>query len=39
MLLRKIDFKNMKNPPEGYLPGISWGDAGFITTIENGKTL
>lgn len=38
-MLRKADFRNLDSPPEGYIPGVSRGDPGFITSSENFKTL
>ena len=32
-MLRKIDFKKMKQPPPNYVPGLSRGDTGFITAL------
>lgn len=38
-MIRKIDFRNNIDPIKGYIPGVSRGDAGFITTLEYKKTL
>jgi hypothetical protein len=38
-MLWKIDFRNLEEPPVGYIPGVSRGDPGFITSTENQKTM
>ena len=35
-MLWKIDFIKNDKPPSNYIPGLSRGDKGFITSYSNG---